>query len=44
MPLNEIRKYFGIDNVAQFRKEWSDLSESDKTDIKSGLTDGTLTY
>lgn len=44
MTLNDIRKYFGIENVAQFRAEWSALSDKDKAEIKAGLTDGTLTY
>ena len=44
MSLNDIRKFFGIDNVALFRKEWSELSDVDKAQIKDGLTDGSLTY
>lgn len=42
--LNDIRKYFGIDNVALFRKEWSELSTTDKAEIKAGLENDTLTY
>lgn len=42
--LNDIRKFFGIDNIAQFRKEWNDLSDKDKAHIKSGIENDTLTY
>lgn len=42
--LNDIRKFFGIDNIAQFRKEWNDLSDKDKAELKSGIQDDTYTY
>jgi hypothetical protein len=30
--------------LSQFAKEWRQLSEQDKEDLKSGVTDGTLNY
>lgn len=42
--LNDVRKFFEYESAADFRKEWMQLSESDRTEIKAGLTDGTLTY
>lgn len=44
MNLNEIRQFFGITNVALFRKEWSELSDKDKAEIKEGLSNGSYTY
>lgn len=44
MGLNEIRKFFGYENIAQFRKEWAQLTDKDKAEIKSGLESGTMTY
>jgi hypothetical protein len=30
--------------MAQFRKDWQDLTEQDRDDLRNGLEDGTLTY
>lgn len=38
-----IAKFFEI-KLAQFRAEWSELSDQDKADLKAGMTDGTLNY
>lgn len=42
--LNDIRKFFGYENLAQFRKDWSELTDADKTQIRTGLENGSLTY
>lgn len=42
-PLKMVREFFGM-NLAQMKAEWVPMSEKDKQDILSGLTDGTLTY
>lgn len=39
-----VMRYMGYENTAQFRKEWATLSEADKTQLKAGIADGTLTY
>lgn len=31
-------------SLAQFRKDWDALSETDKAQLKAGIGDGTLTY
>lgn len=38
-----VMKFFGIP-VALFRKEWSDLSEKDKEQLKEGCENGSLNY
>ena len=38
-----VAKFFEIP-LAQFRKEWGALSDSDKAQLKAGLGDETLTY
>ena len=38
-----VMRFFQIP-IATFKKEWEALSEKAKSDIKSGLKDGTLTY
>ncbi len=32
------------DTLKIFRQEWENLSEKDKSDLRSGIGDGTLTY
>ena len=41
--LKAIREFFGM-NMAEFRKEWTALDSESKTQIRQGLSDGTLTY
>lgn len=41
----DVMKYFGYENAAQFRKEWQQLTDKDKEDLKSGLSGArSLTY
>lgn len=47
VSLADIHKFFKGDGdykLAQFRKEWADLTDGDKAQIKAGLEDGSLTY
>jgi hypothetical protein len=39
----DVMKYFGM-RPAEFRPEWNALSDEDKTQLKNGIGDGTLTY
>ena len=39
----DVMKFFGIP-IAQFRKEWAELTDKDKEQIKQGIEDGTLSY
>ena len=39
----DVMKYFDI-KIGQFREEWSQLTDADKTQIKEGLENGSLTY
>lgn len=41
--IKEVMAYFGIP-IATFSKEWKELSDSDKADLRRGIGDGTLTY
>lgn len=42
--LMEVKNFFGIDSGAQFRKEWGELELSERTAIRDGIGNGTLTY
>jgi hypothetical protein len=42
-PMVQVMRYFQIP-IGQFKKEWNELTESDKEDLKKGIMDGTLTY
>lgn len=43
MSMVDVMKYFGL-KPTEFRKEWAELSETDKEDLKKGVADGSLTY
>lgn len=40
----KVKDFFGYTNIAQFRKEWAALTEQDKTELRTGIENGTLTY
>lgn len=40
----EVMKFLGYDNIATFRKEWAELSDKDKDQLKRGIGNGSLTY
>lgn len=46
--LKDVVDYFGKETfnggLAEFRRQWTELSETDQTQIKTGIGDGTLTY
>jgi hypothetical protein len=41
--LVEVMRYFGIP-IATFRKEWEDMTATDKEQLQVGIGNGTLTY
>lgn len=41
--LNQLRQFFGM-TAAEFSAEWRHLSDQDKTDLKTGVGNGTFTY
>lgn len=43
VTLKDIMAFFGM-TTPQFSKEWKLLSTEDKTQIKEGLMNGSLTY
>ena len=44
--LKDVRDYFKQEgeNLTDFGKEWKELSDKDKDDLKKGIGDGTFTY
>jgi hypothetical protein len=46
--LTQVHKFFQGDdkdyNLAKFRAHWSELSDTDKTQLRDGIGDATLTY
>lgn len=42
--LAETAKFFGYKNLAKFRADWAQLSDKDKTDLRTGIGDGTFDY
>ena len=41
--LVRIREYFGM-NMTEFSREWRQLDDTSKEQIRKGIGDGTLTY
>lgn len=41
--MTAVMKFFGL-RAAEFKPLWSALSEADKDQLKSGVTDGSYTY
>lgn len=44
ITLKGIKDYFGYATLPAFSKDWKQLSDKDKEQIKKGLSDGTLNY
>lgn len=42
--LTKIREFFGYPNIAAFGKDWRNLTDEDKAQIKHGIEDGSLNY
>lgn len=42
--LIQLKEFFGYAKLADFSADWKRLGDKDKTDIKSGFVDGTMTY
>lgn len=42
--LTETMKFFGFANMAEFRKEWAEVTTADKKVLRDGIGNGTLTY
>lgn len=43
VTLKEIREFFGM-SAGAFAAQWRAMTTHDRAQIKSGLTDGSLTY
>lgn len=41
--IKDVMAYFDM-GVSEFSKEWKQLSADDKSQLKSGIGDGSLTY
>lgn len=42
--LGKIREFFGYASLADFGKDWRQLTDEDKDQIRTGIEDGTLNY
>lgn len=39
-----VKEFFGYKTMADFRKDWQQLSDQDKKDLRIGIENGTFTY
>lgn len=42
--LIQVKEYFEITSAAEFSREWKQLTDTDKEQLKRGIGDGSLTY
>jgi hypothetical protein len=42
--VKQVKDFFEESNTAKFSKEWKELSEEEKRQLKEGIGNGTLTY
>jgi hypothetical protein len=40
----QVKDFFGYKKLSDFRADWNNLTEQDKTELKKGIGNGTLTY
>jgi hypothetical protein len=41
--IKALKEYFGM-SASEFMKDWKLMSEKDKADLKTAITNGSLTY
>jgi hypothetical protein len=39
-----VKDYFGYPSLSAFSKDWKQLSETERTQIRTGIGDGSFTY
>lgn len=44
MGIKDIMQFFGYSGSAEFSKDWKQLTDEDKEQIKQGIEDGSLKY
>jgi hypothetical protein len=42
-PISRLRDYFQM-RASDFMREWKELTDQDKEDLKKGIMDGSFTY
>ena len=42
--VKDIMNYFGYKTAGEFMRDWKQLSDSEKEQLRSGIENGTLTY
>jgi hypothetical protein len=42
--MHDVRRFFEIGDLKDFRAEWARLDVNDKRDLYAGIGDGSLTY
>lgn len=44
VTLKDLKAYFGYEKLTEFSKDWKELSEESRKQIKDGINDGTFNY
>ena len=40
----EVKKYFGYDKLSDFKRDWQELDDISRVQLRNGIGNGTLTY
>lgn len=44
VSVKDIMAYFGYKSAGEFMRDWKQMTDTDKAQIKAGLSDESLTY
>lgn len=44
LTIKDMKEFFGYTKLADFSKDWKELTDTDKVQIRQGLADGTYNY
>lgn len=44
LTIKDMKEFFGYTKLADFSKDWKELTDDDKKQIRQGLADGTYNY
>jgi hypothetical protein len=44
LQVKDLKEFFGYTKLADFSHDWKQLTEDDKVQIRTGISDGSFTY
>ncbi len=44
LGVKDLKEFFGYEKLADFSKDWKELTDEDKEQLRTGIADGTFNY